>query len=179
MSEMNIIMESWRGYIRESDEVEELEKQPSRVSSLFNNIKNKDIDSEQLKQIILLLAKDSEIQQAAQFFKDSLEGNVQAEGLLDKIGAQAYVKIDRLKDAMLSTPTGKKILNHPATTLALGFLVFKAASEGFDVSSLSDPETIQTASEVLLKGKNIKFEDIVDIGIDSISELLSPNEVNR
>jgi hypothetical protein len=174
--DMKLIMENWRSFVCES-QVDDLTKQPEKVDSLITKIKNKDIDEEQLKQILILLAKDPKIQASAEFFKDSLENEgVKTEGLLDRLGTEAYLKIDSLKDAMNSSPLGKKILNNPATTLALGFLVYSAASEGFDVSALTDPETIQSTMDILKKGKSAKLDDVLETGMDAILELFNAKE---
>ena len=177
---MKLIMESWRGFICESNIADDLESQPEKVDALITKIRNKEIDKEQLEQILLLLARDPKIQASAMFFKDSIENEeIKAEGLLDRLGAEAYVRIDSLKDAMNSSPIGQKILNNPATTLALGFLIYSAASEGFDVSSLADPETLLSAAEILKKGKDTKLEDVLESGIDAIQELLNAKEETK
>jgi hypothetical protein len=153
MSDMKIIMERWDEYlILENDKLEDVKNDPKAVTTMGKELQS--ADKEKLQNFLNIVSADSEIVDLVKSFKElsGLASQDIQEGILDDLGAMAYVKAD----AFFDTNLGKKIKTYGAPAAAIAFMAFQI-TQGIDI----DPEMLKDVTEILIKGKNLSAADMI------------------
>ena len=153
MSDMKIIMGRWDEYlIFENSKLEDVKNDPKAVTTLGKELQS--ADKEKLQNFLNIVSADAEIIDLVKSFKEmsGLANQDMQEGILDDLGAKAYVKAD----AFFDTNLGKKIKTYGAPAAAIAFMAFQI-TQGVDI----DPDMLKDVSEILLKGKSLTAADVV------------------
>ena len=153
MSEMKLIMERWDTYlVFENENLENVKDDPQAVKSLANELIRANDDK--LQGFLDIVSNDPEIMDLVKSFEEMsnlIDQDLQ-EGILDQLGATAYVKAEKF----FETDLGQKIKTYGAPAAAIAYMAFQM-TQGGDI----DPEIVKDAFEVLAKGKNLSAADVV------------------
>ena len=153
MSEMKAIMERWGTYlIFENEQLENIKDNPQAVKSLGNELVKANKDK--LQGFLDIVSNDPEIMDLVKSLEEMsnlIDQDLQ-EGILDQLGATAYVKAEKF----FETDLGQKIKTYGAPAAAIAYMAFQM-TQGGDI----DPEIVKDAFEVLAKGKNLSAADVV------------------
>ena len=154
MSEMKALMERWDTYlIFENENLENVKDNPQAVKSLGNELVKANKDK--LQGFLDIVSNDPEIMDLVKSFEEMsnlIDQDLQ-EGILDQLGATAYVKAEKF----FKTDLGQKIKTYGAPAAALAYMAFQMTQGTGDI----DPEIMKDAFEVLAKGKNLSAADVV------------------
>jgi len=153
MSDMKLIMERWDEYlIFENKKLEDVKNDPAAVKAIGNELQA--ADKEKLQNFLNIVSTDAEIIDLVKSFKEmsGLANQDMQEGILDDLGAMAYVNAE----AFFDTDLGKKIKTYGAPAAAIAFMAFRI-TQGVDI----DPDMLKDVSEILTKGKTLSAADVV------------------
>lgn len=153
MSDMKLIMERWDEYlIFENKKLEDVKNDPAAVKAIGNELQA--ADKEKLQNFLNIVSTDAEIIDLVKSFKEmsGLANQDMQEGILDDLGAMAYVNAE----AFFDTDLGKKIKTYGAPAAAIAFMAFQI-TQGVDI----DPDMLKDVSEILTKGKTLSAADVV------------------
>ena len=156
---MKVIMERWdRFVLLENETLEKIKDSEVETKNLIQQI-SKVKDKQQLQNFLNIVSQDEEIMDLVSSFKkmkEIAEKEKVDEGLADdlltlqqKVGAEAMTFFD--------TDLGKKIATYGPAAAAIAFVAVQLTQGGFE------PDMIQDAIEILVKGKKLTAIDVVGI----------------
>lgn len=153
MSEMKVIMERWDKYlIFENEKLENIKDNPQAVKSLGNELVRANKDK--LQGFLDIVSNDPEIMDLIKSFEEMsnlIDQDLQ-EGILDALGATAYVEAEKF----FETDLGQKIKDYGAPAAAIAYMAFQMTQGG-----VIDSEIIKDTFEILAKGKSLTAADVV------------------
>lgn len=156
---MKVIMERWdRFVLLENETLEKIKDSELETKNLIQQI-SKVKDKQQLQNFLNIVSQDKEIMDLISSFKkmkEIIEKEKVDEGLADdlltlqqRVGAEAMT--------FFNTDLGKKIATYGPATAAIAFVALQLTQGGFE------PDMIQDATEILVKGKKLTATDAVGI----------------
>ena len=158
-NEMKVIMERWDKFVLlENETLEKIKDSEVETKNLIQQI-SKIQDKDQLQNFLNIVSQDEEIMDLVSSFKkmkEIAEKEKINEGPVDdlltlqqRIGAEAIT--------FFNTDLGKKIATYGPAAAAIAFVAVQLTQGGFE------PDMIQDATEILVKGKKLTAPEAAGI----------------
>jgi hypothetical protein len=172
-NDMKVIMERWDRFVLfENQTLEKIKDSEVETKNLIQQI-SKVKDKQQLQNFLNIVSQDEEIMDLVSSFKkmkEIVEKEKVDEGLTDdlltlqqRLGAEAMT--------FFNTDLGKKIATYGPTAAAIAYVAVQLTQGGFE------PDMIQDATEILVKGKKLTATDAVGIMAGDAAAALGEEQI--